>query len=376
MKVKLLLILIVGILILTLFPLQTVSAQGGDAAKLDSLSVVSIPPTQSAGGEVEIRVKFNVYGGCCYHLWVYDAYPEVDFPPEFVIYTGPEPEMMEEIDGLPGGEPCPKYFSWTGTFTTPGTYKITAKIVSDNSGTIEGESVINVLSGPAISAPKLFPSLPDTAKELQISMDVISPSFGVDVTSVKMYQLISDKKYDNAEANLSMLTVYDGDYSRTFPGTEKELQRSEKYPNTYKAVYPPFKEKKYIYYWIVAEDSEGMVVSSSVNEAKIQDIQGTYTKLRVVFFSFLLITLLGIFLIIFIHMKMEKRQVKDKTRLYRLGSNGNVEYMKQKDRPRPNKTNLRYVVFIVLSILAILIIIYAYRNGGIDSILQFIQDGK
>jgi hypothetical protein len=376
LKARLLILLLVGILVLAIVPVMNSSAQGGDAAKMDSLTLSSIPPQQSVGGELEFRVNFNVYGGCCYHLWVYNAVPEVDFPPEFQLISGPSPETMEEIDGLPGGEPCPQHFSWKGIFSKAGTYKIAARVVSDNSGIIEGVGEITILSGPAISMPITYPSTPDSNKELQISVDIISPTLGVDVTSVKMYQLISDEPYDDAKAELDMLTVFSGGYSRTFPGTEKELQRSEKYPNTYVAIYPAFKENKYVYYWYVAKDSDGMVITSSVNEAKVTDIQGTYNKVTTVFLSFIVSCIVGIFLIIFVHMKVERRRVRDKTKLYRLGSAGNAEYLSKKDTPKPARPVLYYVVFALLLIIAIAFIYYAHTNGGLAEISQFIRDGK
>jgi hypothetical protein len=373
---KIVMVVILALLVLMLLPVQNVSAQGGDAAKMGSLSVDSIPSQQAVGGAVKIRVKFNVYGGCCYNLYSYDVKPRIEFPPEFTLLTGPEPESYGEITGLSGGEAVTRTFSWTGSFSKAGTYHLEAYVDSDNSGTIVGDGEVTIVSGPAISHPVFFPPQPDSQEDLQVSVDVYSPIRGINVTEVKMYQFISSDDFKDLKADGEILKVNHSGGPRVYRGEEKTLDWSEQYQDRYVAQYEPFDEEKYFYFWYVAKDSEGLVVTSAVNKVEVKDIAKSHSRVRVVFFSFIIVSLAGMISIVLLLLNAENRHKKSKTKLLRLGSSGNIDYMKQKDKPKPVKPQIVYAAFIIILIIAIIFLIYAIKFDGFEIMLQFIKEGK
>jgi hypothetical protein len=369
-------VLIILALLLILIPANA-SASEGDAATLDDrITVQAFPAQQAIGGEVEIRVNFNIFGGCCYHLYTYDVVPVIDFPEEIVVLDGPTPERIDEIDGLPGGEPVPNKFSWTVVGTTEGDYVLKVRVETGNSGSVEGEGFLKITAGAVITTPVVFPTKPETDRDTTVSFDVYSSTQGIDVEEVSFFYMIFDEADMNLTPEGPKVTVNDDGLIKMTNGNKLQLTTSASDPTEYRVTLPSQDSETYIYFWVYARDSTGYEVTTPVNEVKITDFDKANTVVRSVFASLVILSIIGIFLIVLVYTLAEKRKVRDKTKLYRLGSSGNTEFMDEEDLPKETRPVILYIVIILAIAIAVALIVMSFYTGSFDEIITHLREGK
>jgi len=369
-------LLMIALLMMTLIPLFTGNAQAGESAKLDRVEVSASPPQQGAGGEIEVTATVYIYGGCCYHLYTYDLTATADFPEEVEILNGPSPKIYKEVDGLPGGEPVTRKFTWTVRCFEEGVFPLKVVVDTENSGSVSGQCDIMITKGAVISVPQLYPSKAETGRHLHMKFKAYSPIEAFEVTEVRMYYYFSSQQLTNLSANNSVLTIESGGELNTITGTELTLTPSTLEENIYTTTIPAIDKEGYFYYWIYAVDTEDMRVTTAVYESQLTDYEKANSVVRYVFIALIVFAIVGIILIVLLHAYTGKRQVRDKTKLYRLGSMGNTEFMEETDRPKDPKPVLLYVVIALIVLIAIGFIIYSFYTGSYDEIVTHLREGK
>lgn len=373
---RFLLVFVCMTMIITIIP-SSASAAAGDAAKLDKVEVKSIPPQQAADAPVEVQAEFYIYGGCCYHLYTYDVRVQWQFPPEIEVLSGPTPEKYDMIDGMPGGVPVINRFSWIVKCSEEGEYELKVNITTGNSGSVEGIGKLKITKGPAISMPSLSPSKPETNQEIYTEFEVYSPTEGVNVTKVQMFYVISNNEYVNLTVNGSRYMILGEDgILRTYGATELAVRNNATEPTTYRATFPKMKTEGFVYYWIYAEDSAGFKVTSQANKEKVTDMEKARSILSYVTISFFVLLVVGTFMIVFLFLKLEKGKVRDKAKLYRLGSIGGTEFMDSKDKPKDEHPNRIYMVIGVFILICLVLIVFMITTGSFTELVSHLRAGK
>ena len=363
-------------MVMSIIP-ASASAAAGDAAKLDKVEVKAVPPQQAAGALVEVRAQFYIYGGCCYHLYTYDVQAEWQFPPEVEVISGPSPEKYGEIDGMPGGVPVVNSFTWVVKCSKEGDYDLKVNITTGNSGSVEGVGKLKITKGPAISMPTLSPSEPETKQDIYTEFEVYSPAEGVNVTEVQMFYFTSATYYENLTVNGSKYTIPGEDgILRTYDAIELSVRNNATEPTTYRAMFPKVKNEGYIYYWVYAEDTAGFKVTSQANIEKVTDMEKARSILSYVSISFFILTVAGIVLIVLLFLKLEKGKVRDKTKLFRLGSVGGMEFMDAKDRPMDEHPYRIYIIIGIFIVICMVLIAFSIITGSFTELVDHLDTGK
>jgi hypothetical protein len=200
---------------------------------------------------------------------------------------------------------------------------------------------------------------------------------GTAVTVVELYYTVSTTDYKNITTNRDKFTVNHGGIIKTESGTRLEISNSSIQTSTYRGMFPKLDSGGYLYFWIYAEDSAGFKRTTNPPfQAKIIDIDRSYSLLRIISISFVLLTALGIVLIMIFFTKVQNSKVRDKTRLYRVGSLGNTEFMSEKDKPKEPNPHLIYIVIGVIVAVCIALIIISFATGSYMDIVTHLKEGK
>lgn len=360
---------------LAVFPANA-SAAGGDAAKLDKVEVSAYPPQQGIGGEIEISATTHIYGGCCYHLYTYDAVATLEAPEEVQIISGPSPEVISEIDGPPGGIPQKDTFKWTIKSDVEGDFNLKIRVDTSNSGSVESEIRIKVTKGARISTPNLFPVIPEVGMDTHMEFEVVPTLPGVTLDQVDLYYAVFEKEQDVFEANGTQLVLENGD---RIDGTKVDVEQDSFNPDLYKVKLSKEDEEGYLYYWITAIDSKGEQSTSAAYHAEILDPEGADNTKNVVLAVFMILFFFGSVVIILFHQRSVRKETRDSTRLFRLGSTGNTEF---KDGPKSwseQKPIVRYaptMILIAFFVLVLIFAIIALVTGSFTEMITHLKEGK
>ena len=379
MRARCLAIVMIICLFAVSFIPSNVSASGGDAAKLDKVEVSCDPPQQGLGGEVEVTAKVHVYGGCCYHLYSYNVRPVAEFPEQVTVISGPSPTVIDEIDGLPGGVPTTKDFTWTVKSDVDGDFDIKIRIDTDNCGSVEGECVLKYTKGAKITSPTLFPQNPVVGEDLQINFNAEPTLPGVTLETLTLYYLISQEELEVVEANQTDLVVLENGAEKRLAGTGVEVERDQFDETLYKAKIKKLGKEGNLYFWILALDSKGETSTSAHYQTEVINQDEIYLAKNIVFVVLIVVLIIGVILISFVNRYRINKAVRDKTKLYRLGSQGNTEFMDEDDRKKvesPRWPHLLMVVLIILAVLAIVLIVFSAFNGSFGELITHLREGK
>ena len=117
-------------------------------------------------------------------------------------------------------------------------------------------------------------------------------------------------------------------------------------------------------------------MTSQANKEQVTDMEKARSILSYVSISFFVLLVVGIFLIVFLFLKLEKGKVRDRSKLFRLGSVGNTEFMSSKDRPTEQHPYRIYVVIGVFIAICAVLIVFSISTGSFTELVSHLRAGK
>jgi hypothetical protein len=369
------------IFFITLFPIANA---GGQDATFDSIDVTAVPSMQGVGGEINLEVKANFFGGCCYHLFAYDVKAELTAPENVQILSA-LPDTIKSVDAAPGGMATSKKFKWTLTSETPGTYTLEMKVSTSNCGSKSSTYQITFVEGASISEPTVFPSEPSINEPITFSALVRSGNELIEIERTTLFVWKNSKDYPRAELFADFEQLYykktdnnnivlntsdvDNASSTSFgellgSGTPFNMLNVE-YTDVWRVQFDEVDKEEFIYYWFNVETTDGKTITTEVFEQEIIDYEKKTQMLNSTIWSTLIIVIIGFILILALTWHYFDRATKrvNKPGIFILGSKVfskplvgekiNVEYTS------PEKIrSILVIVFIIIMVILLLISIY------------------
>ncbi len=368
-------IICASVLTFTMIPSQNAVAQG-DAANMGDIVVTAVPDSQGAGGSITIIAEIAFYGGCCYPLWANDVQASLNMPEGVNIVDGPTPSNYDVIEAKAGGEADYYYFQWNIKSMIPGNYNVSVIVTSENCGTGEGRVGFTVSEGCIMSIPEIYPELAPTNREINLNVDASSPIEGITIDDVVLFYMISDKELNIAKAKNDLLYYKDGSSES---GTHLQLERDETTEHGWKGTIPSQSTTTYLYYWIMATDSDGNTTTSPAYTLKIEDLQEANLLINLAFWMSILLTITGMELVaVFIRFSKRRAIRKSTDKLQVIGSEEISRYgsdLDKQDLMQKRIKRFRTMTFILLIILTVVFVVWALISNMYDEVLYVVEGG-
>jgi hypothetical protein len=215
-----------------------------------------------------------------------------------------------------------------------------------------------------------------TNRDISIKLEAMSPLAGVTIDEVGIFYFASDNELNIEKTKGDTLYLSGGDSES---GTFIALESDEAEMNLWKGTIPGQSSTTYLYYWVVATDSQGNMTSSPAYTLKIEDLEEANLMVNLAFWLSILFTLVGmLFILIFI--KFSKKMVfarKKEGLLIMGGEEGfglDVETESDLSLRKKIKT-ARGIVFIALIIITLVLVTWSITNNLYDDIVYVVEGG-
>lgn len=370
--------ILIGILIITMFPTffsQNVIAQGDDAL-MGEISITAEPDSQGAGGPITIVVDIPFYGGCCYPLWAYEVSASLNLPEYVSLAEGPIPAKYDEIEAKAGGEADYYYFKWTVKSMVPGRYNVSVTVTTENCGIAEGIVGFAITEGCVMSIPEIYPELAPTNREINLKLEAMSPIEGITIENVNLFYFIGNEELNIAKTKNEVI-LYEGGGSDT--GKYIPMNRNENEDYLWETVIPGQSSTCYLYYWVVATDSQGNITTSPAYSLKIEDLDQASLMVNLAFWLSILFTIIGLLIIVVSIMILKRRALeRNKDGVHIIGSEEGPSYGSETDQDtlwRKKKKRIRAIAFIALIIITAIFIVWTITSNLYDDLIYIVEGG-
>lgn len=332
---------------------SNVTADGADA-ELHNVEVLASPSSQGLGGLIIIDAAAYFYGGCCYHLFANDVTANLTVPEGLDIIDGPSPEIYEEVDAQPGGAATVVHFKWTLKGISTGIYNVTATILTKNCGSVENKAHIEIVEGCIISSPLKYPSKPSVNKKNIFQVSASTSLEGRNVMEVTMFYLVGEN-VERMEAKNDTLYMDDEEIEGKKLVLSQDPTDEEKWSCKF-----DLNNEGNLLFWFVAKDNVGENTTSSVFSEQVVDKEKDNYISSLMFWSAIIIAIIGILLIFTVQDIFMKRRETRK---------GVMIPMKREDENKKDRLLKRMVIYVLL-FLSFLLIIFALINGVFSDIIE------
>jgi hypothetical protein len=381
--------IILSLILLNFFmiPILPETIAGGQDATFDSIKINAVPSMQGVGGNIELEVLANFFGGCCYHLYAFDVKAELVVP-ENVQIKSSLPEPIKSFDAEPGGMASTINFKWIVSSNSPGAYDVEITVGTSNCGSHTEIYTIIFTEGASISSPTIFPSEPSVKQDVTFSAIIQSGNDNINVEKASLYIWRNVKEYNRNILTAKRNMIFELKDNPDEMGNTSNKNDTNKFLG-YGSMYPMNKvdftdnwrihlkdieEEEYLYYWFWVETSDDTNITSEVYKQQILDYEQKSQMISDTIWITLLTVIIGTILILIISWKyIEKTSEKvSKTGIFILGSKTFSQPIDHKrsnvDYTSPEKVKL--IILIILVVMMVLFLILAVYLGLFQDLIN------
>ncbi len=352
LRLRYMLFVVSSILFISLFT-PGVHAAGADA-ELHNVEVSLSPSSQGLGGLIIVDAAAFFYGGCCYHLFANEVTANLTVPEGIEILEGPSPEIYAEVDAQPGGTATVVHFKWTVKGISTGDFNITANVMTKNCGSEKNTALAEIVQGCSISSPVMYPKQPSVNKKNIFQITASIALEGRDVKEVSLFYLM-DEKLGEGEAQNDTL-VWEGSEKK---GVQVALSQDPMDDRLWTCKLD-LKSEGTLLFWFVAQDNMGENTTSSVFVEDVVDPERDNFVSGMVFWSAIIIAIIGILLIfLFQHMFIKRREARK----------GIIKHLQRGEERLKGELAKRFALYALL-FLSLIVIIFAFLYGVFTDIIE------
>ncbi len=227
-----------------------------------------------------------------------------------------------------------------------------------------------------MSIPEVYPESAPTNREVNLKLEAMSPIEGVSIEEVNLFYIISDKELSITKPKNDIIHFKDGSSDT---GTHIPMHPNENEEYTWETVIPGQGSTAFLYYWIVARDSQGNTTTSPAYLLKIEDLTQASLMVNLAFWLSIFLTIIGM-LLVFGYIKFLRRRAfkQNKNRPQIMGSEESSNWGSETEQDvlwRKKKKRIRTIAFIALIIITAIFIVWMITSNLYDELVYIVEGG-